>query len=95
VDGHSGSAEGRVDVVDGDRVVRVRGVARDVADDAQLAVGRGEGFRGDEGGDFGGEVDAVDEDVGLDDFLVGAWLSAGFGEVPFLKELLDIVSTVW
>ena len=36
-DGHGRFAEGGVDVVDGDRVVGVGGVARDVADDAQTA----------------------------------------------------------
>ena len=64
--------------------MRVRRVAGDVADDAELARRRGEGVRRDEGRDFGGEVDAVDEDVGFDDLLVGAWFGAGFGEVPFL-----------
>ena len=64
--------------------MRVRGVAGDVADDAQLAVGVGEGVWRDEGRDFGGEVDAVYEDVGFDDFLVGAGFGFRFGEVPFL-----------
>ena len=84
-DGDGGLAEGGVDVVDGDGVVRVGGVAGDVADDAEAAGGGGEGLGVDEGRDLGGEVDAVDEDVGLDDFLVGAGLGGGFGEVPLLS----------
>jgi hypothetical protein len=82
--GHGGFAESGVDVVDGDRVVRVGGVAGDVADDAQAARLGGERLGVDEGGDLGGQVDAVDEDVRLDDLLVGAGLGRGFGEVPLL-----------
>jgi hypothetical protein len=82
--GHCGLAEGGVDVVDGDRVVRVGGVAGDVADDAQAARLGGERLGVDEGGDLGGQVDAVDEDVRLDDLLVGTGLGRGFGEVPLL-----------
>lgn len=65
--------------------MRVGGVAGDVADDAEAAGGGGEGLGVDEGRDLGGEVDAVDEDVGLDDLLVGAGLGGGFGEVPLLS----------
>jgi hypothetical protein len=82
--GHGRLAEGGVDVVDGDRVVRVGGVAGDVADDAQAARLGGERLGVDEGRDLGGEVDAVDEDVGLDDLLVWAGLGRGFGQVPLL-----------
>jgi hypothetical protein len=60
---HGRLAEGGVDVVDGDRVVGVGGVARDVADDAQAARLRGERLGIDEGRDLGGEVDAVDENI--------------------------------
>jgi hypothetical protein len=68
--------------------VRVGGVAGDVADDAQTARLGGERLGVDEGGDLGGEVDAVDEDVRLDDLLVWAGLGRGFGEVPLLSRLL-------
>ena len=62
-DGHGGVVEGGIDVVDGDGVVRVRGVAGDVADDAEVARGRIEAGGADEGWDWFGEVDAVDEDL--------------------------------
>ena len=84
-------AESGVDVVDGDGVMRVGGVAGDVADDAQATGLGGERLGVDEGGDLGGEVYAVDEDVRLDDLLVGAGLGRGFGEVPLL---LGVVSEV-
>ena len=86
LDGYSGLGEGGVDVVDGDRIVRVRGVAGDVADDGEFAGRGGEGLGVDEGRDFGGEVDAVYENVGVDYFGVGTGFGGGFGEVPFLRE---------
>lgn len=64
--------------------MRVRGVAGDVADDGEFAGRGGEGLGVDEGRNFGGEVDAVDEDVGVDYFRVGAGFGGGFWEVPFL-----------
>lgn len=64
--------EGRPVVVDGHGVMRIVGVAGDIAHDGELAGGGGEGVFGYEGGDFLGEVDAVDEDVGFDDFFEGA-----------------------
>lgn len=87
-DGHSRVAEGGVDVVDGDGVVRVGGVARDVADDAQAARVGGQRLGLDEGRNLGGEVDAVDEDVGLNDLLVRAGLGRCLGEIPLLRWLL-------
>jgi hypothetical protein len=54
--------------------VRVGGVAGDVTDDAQTARLGGERLGVDEGRDLGGEVDAVDKDVRLDDLLVWAGL---------------------
>ena len=45
------------------RIVRIRGVAADIADDAQLAVWRSKALLVDEGRDGLGEVDAVYEDV--------------------------------
>lgn len=83
-DGHGWLGEGGVDVVDGNGVVRVGGVAGDVADDAEAAGLGGQRLGVDEGRDLGREVDAVNEDVGLDDLLVGAGLGGGLGEVPFL-----------
>lgn len=80
--GHCGLGEGGVDVVDGDGVVRVGGVARDVADDAQATRLSRQRLGVDEGGDLGGEVDAVDEDVRLDDLLVWARLGGGLLDVP-------------
>ena len=79
---YCGLAEGGVDVVDGDRVVGVGGVARDVADNAQAARLSRQRLGVDEGRDLGGEVDAVDEDIGLDDLLVRARLGGGLLDVP-------------
>lgn len=58
-DGDGGVVKGGVDGVDGDGVVGVGGVARDVDDDAQLAAGLGEKLVVDEGRDGLGEVDLL------------------------------------
>lgn len=76
--------KGSVDVVDGDRVVRVCGVAADVADDAQLALGRLQALLVDERWNGLGEVDAVDEDVRLDDLGVWSVALLGLCEIPLL-----------
>lgn len=81
-DGYCGLGEGGVDVVDGNGVVRVGCVARDVADDAQAARLGGQRLGVDEGRDLGGEVDAVDKDIRLDDLLVGARLGGGLLDIP-------------
>jgi len=81
-DGHCRLAECGVDVVDGDGVVGVGGVARDVADDAQAARLSGQRLGIDEGRNLGGEVDAVDKDVRLNDLLVRARLGGGLLDVP-------------
>jgi hypothetical protein len=80
--GHCGLREGGVDVVDGDGVVGVSGVAGDVADDAQAARLSRQRLRVDERRDLGAEVDAVDEDVGLNDLLVRTRLGGGLLDVP-------------
>jgi hypothetical protein len=80
--GHCGLREGGVDVVDGDGVVGVGGVAGDVADDAQAARLSGQRLGVDERRDLGAEVDAVDEDVGLNDLLVRTRLGGGLLDVP-------------
>jgi hypothetical protein len=84
VDLDGGLVEGGVDVVDGDGVVGIGGVAADVADDAELAGGRLQALAVDKGWDGLGEVDAVDEDVRLDDVGVGALALLGLCEVPLL-----------
>ena len=86
--GYCGLAESGVDVVDGDGVVGVGGVARDVADDTQAARLSRQRLGVDEGRDLGGEVDAVDEDIGLDDLLVRARLGGGLLDVP-LDDVLE------
>ena len=68
-----GLVERSVDVVDGNRVVRIGGITTDVDYDSErsfLTVS-GDGFGRDEGGDFLAEVDAVDEDIGygIDEML--------------------------
>lgn len=84
-DEQGGVGEGGVAVVDGDGVMRVGGVAADVADDGEGAaggVGGGQGGGREEGRDGGGEVDAVDEDVALEDLREGPALGR-LGQVPF------------
>lgn len=65
--------------------MRVGSVAADIADDAQLAVGRLERFEVDKGRDGLGEVDAVDEEVALDDLGIRAFAVLGLGEIPLLN----------
>lgn len=79
-----GLVESGVDVVDRDGVVGICSVAANIAYDAEGAVWRLEALLVDEWGDGLGEVDAVYEDVGLDDFWVRPVAFFGFGEVPFL-----------
>jgi hypothetical protein len=79
---HGRLAEGGIDVVDGNRVVRVGGVTRHVANNAQAARLSGQRLGVDEGRDLGGEVDAVDKDIRLDDLLVWARLSGGLLDIP-------------
>ena len=80
--GHCGLRECGVDVVDGDGVVGVGGVAGNIADDAQAARLSRKRLGVDEGRNLGAEVDAVDEDVGLNDFLVRTGLGGGLLDVP-------------
>jgi hypothetical protein len=68
--------------------VRVGGVAADVADDAEVAGGGRERLEVDKGRDGFGEVDAVDEEVALDDLGVGPGAVFCLGQVP----LLDLVA---
>lgn len=82
VDG--GLVESGVDVVHGDGVVRVCGVAADIADNAQLAIRRLQALHVDERWDGLGEVDAVDKDVRLNNLRVWARTLRGLGEIPFL-----------
>ena len=84
IDLDSGLVECGVDVVDRDGVVGVRGVAAHVADNAELAVGALEALAVDEGRDGLGKVDAVDEDVRLDDLGVRAVALLGLGQIPLL-----------
>lgn len=86
--GYCGFAEGGVDVVDGDGVVGVGGVARDVADDTQAARLSRQRLGVDEGRNLGREVDAVDKDIRLDDFLVRAGLGGGLLDIP-LDDVLE------
>lgn len=67
-----GLVKGCVDVVDGDRVVGVCGVAADIAHDAQLPAILLQALHVDEWRDRLGQVDAVDKDVAVDDLLVRA-----------------------
>lgn len=84
LDGNCGTIKGCVDVVDGDRVVWVRGVARYVAHNAQLAAGCGKRLRVDERRNLRRQIDAVDKNIRLNDLLVWSWLGAGLWQVPFL-----------
>jgi hypothetical protein len=84
IDLDSGLVECGVDAVDGNGVVRVGGVAADVADDAELAAGALEARAVDKRRDGLGQVDAVDEDVRLDDLRVRPVALLGLGQVPLL-----------
>ena len=87
LDRHCWLVKCSVDVVDWDGIVRVRCVTGDVANDRELACGRGEGLGVNEGWDLGRQVDAVDEHVRLDDLLVWARLSLCLWKIPFLVAL--------
>jgi len=76
--------EGGVDVVDGNGVVWVCGVAAHIADDAELALGRLQALLVDERRNRLGEVDAVDEHVRLDDLRVGSVTLLGLWQIPLL-----------
>jgi hypothetical protein len=67
LDWYSGLIECGCYCVDRDRVIWICSVCRDVTDDGQLAVWRIERGYIDEVGDLSGEVDAVNEDVALND----------------------------
>lgn len=74
----------RVDIVYGDGVVRVRRIAANVANNAELAAGLCELLLVDEGRDGLGQIDAVDENVALDDLGVGAGALRRLGQIPLL-----------
>lgn len=85
--------ERSVDVVDRNRVVRVRRIATDVDHDPQLArlASSSDRLGGDERGDLGREVDAVDEDVDVEDLLEGTTLS-GLRHIP-LHDVIPATQT--
>jgi hypothetical protein len=60
---HGRRGENCVDRVDWDRVIWICGVAADVADNAKVSLGDGEGCGVKEGWNWVGEVYAVDEYV--------------------------------
>lgn len=74
-DWHSGFIECGCYCIDGDRVVWICGVCRDVTNDGQFAIWCIERCHIDEVWDLCGEIDAVNEDVALNDFCKGATLS--------------------
>ncbi len=61
--------------IDRNRVVWICGICRDITNDGEFAIWRIERFHIDEVWDPGGEIDAVNEDVALNDFWKGATLS--------------------
>lgn len=79
-DRDNGLIEGGVDRIDGDRVVRVSGVTRNITDDGQFARAIDQ-FLGDERRDLLVKIDAVDKDIGLHD-LRERTASLGFIDVP-------------
>lgn len=79
-----GLVECGVNVVDGDGVVRVGGVAADVAYNAELAVRGLKALLVDERRNGLGEVDAVDKDVRLDNLWVRAITLLGLCQIPLL-----------
>lgn len=77
---HDRLVKGGVDRVDGDRIVGVGGVARDIDNDGQVALVV-EHLGGEERGDGLVKVDTVDKDLGLEDAGEGA-SGLGLGHVP-------------
>ena len=73
-------------VVDRDWIVGICCVTAHVADDRELALRRAQRFRRDERRDLGGQIDAVDEDVSLDDLGVRTRRGTGLWQVPFLRQ---------
>lgn len=73
--------EGGVDAVDWDWVVGVGGIAADINDNGQVALLGLERIGVDKWWNLGGQVDAVDENVGLDNLLEWATL-CGLGHIP-------------
>lgn len=70
----------------GDGIVRIVGIAADIAHDSQHSIRRADLFQAlfrDKGRDWrGAEVDAIDKDIGLCDFA--EWPALGcLGQVPF------------
>lgn len=61
--------------VDRDRVVWICSISGHVTNDGQLAIWRIERWQINEVWDLSGEIDAVNEDVALNDFCKGATLS--------------------
>lgn len=59
------------------------GIATDVADNAKVSLGNGEGCCVKERWNWVGEVYAVDEDVRIDDFRIRTWFGGCFLNIPF------------
>jgi hypothetical protein len=81
INGNGRLLEGGVDGVDRDRVVGVGGVARNINNNGELAGRSSKGSSINEGGNRLRKVDAVDEDVGLDDLHERSSLG-GLSHIP-------------
>lgn len=84
LDGDGRIREGGIDVVNGYGIERIGGVAADIHDEGQppRLTRRFDLFFCDERRDGRGEVDAVDEDINVQDFLERATLGR-LRQVPF------------
>jgi hypothetical protein len=90
-----GVIESCAPIVNGNRVVGVGGIAADVNQDRKGTRSSFDHVLSDEGWNFGGEIDAVNKNVVLKDFLEGT-THAGFVDIPLddvfsikLRLLLD------
>lgn len=83
INSNGGLIKGGVDAIDGYGVVWVGGVAADINNDPQTPVlsGRNNGIPGDKVRDLRGEIDAVDEDVYVENLREGSALG-GLVHIP-------------
>lgn len=84
LDRNGGLIKRSVDIVHRDRVMRIRSIAADIADNAQLPILALQALQVDEGGNGLAEVDAVYEDVALDDLRIGAGALRCLCQIPLL-----------
>ncbi len=76
--------KGCINVVDGNGIVWVGCVAADIAYDAEFALRRLEAFFVDERWNWIREVDAIDENVRLDNLRIWSMMVLGLSQIPLV-----------